>query len=53
MTMIVVWIVSIIGASYWAIGEILAGRWSWRRVNLRRAARTLAAMRRRAARERP
>lgn len=51
-TTIVLWTVGIFGAFYWAAGEILAGRWSWRRVNLRRAADLIRDMRRRERQER-
>ena len=46
-TTIVLWTVGIFGAFYWAAGEILAGRWSWRRVNLPRAAHLIRDMRER------
>lgn len=42
-----VWAISIVGAAYWAAGEVLSGHWSLRRVNLPRAKRILRAMRRR------
>lgn len=46
------WTLAIFGATYWVVSEVLAGRWSWRRVNLRRAGSLLLDMRQRARRER-
>jgi hypothetical protein len=52
MTKVTLWAVAIVGATYWMASEILAGRWSWRRVDLRRAAHLLRDMRERERRAR-
>jgi hypothetical protein len=46
------WALAIFGTTYWAVSEALAGRWSWRRVDLRRALALLLDSRQRARRER-
>jgi hypothetical protein len=52
MTRLTLWAVAIVGATYWAASEILAGRWSWRRVDVQRAAYLIRDMRERERRER-